>query len=166
MNEDRPSFDKIVGGWKDHYGVSRTSPLGTIYPVIPKNNLEEAMRSLVVTFLNNGYSFEEISLASMGVRLSKECWSEEYIWRMSGNDLKKAQLRFAKAWKDVVFRKEFTGMVISKVDPENRPIEEPKPEKKEKVLELDPSDRIKIDTSDIPDNPLDEDFLKELDSDE
>jgi hypothetical protein len=166
MNEDRLPIKTIILGWKDNYGVTRISKLGTPFIIIPSNNHIEAFRALAQTLLDSGYTFQEINSPSVSIMLADICWREDKIRKMNLSEVRKAKLSFATDWNEVIHRKEFTGVVISKVNPDNRPMAEVIPIKKEKVLELDPSDRIKIDTSDLPDNPLDEDFLKELDSDE
>jgi hypothetical protein len=168
VSENRPSIETIVLGWKEEYGVKRSGDRGSEYYVIANSDKVEAFRALAKTFFDYGYSFEEINEGSVSVKISRLCWRDDKIKKMSDSEVKKAQLAFAKDWNEVLHRREFTGITISKCEPDNKPVEVVKKEefKKEKVLEIDPSDRIKMDTSDIADSPLDPDFLRELGLDE
>jgi hypothetical protein len=69
-----------------------------------------------------------------------------------------------------LFRGIFSTSITTKVQNTVLPGKEltvfEKPQKIEKPIEIDPKDRIRLDTSDVVDAPLDLDFLKEMGIDE
>jgi hypothetical protein len=88
---------------------------------------------------------------------------------MTNSQIKKAKLELANDWQEIIDA-EYSGVKISKCEElkkvEYSPTVKTEYKKQEKALELYPSDRIKMDVSDMPDPEIDTDFLKEIGIDE
>ena len=162
MSEDiKLPIESIIKAWKAEYGVLRTSDKGVEYVIIPNSSMRTALSALAQTFLTSGYTFDEIDDYRISVKIADIVWREDKIIKMSSTEVKRAKISLTKDWEEAIAP--YSGIIISKPGKMVTKVEvkaEPKP--KEKVLELDPKDRIKVDTSDIPDNPLDLAFLEEL----
>jgi hypothetical protein len=168
MEDNKPSIEKILKKWKSEYGEMHTNENGASYPIIPKSRMVESLKSLGKTMLDYGWTFDEIDSTRVAVAVSNIVWREDAITKMSPAEIRKAKFKTTKDWEEAIA--EFSEIIISKVEVEKPPYIPPTENKKEvkpeKPLELDPKDRIKMDTSDFPDTPIDLEFLKELGVDE
>lgn len=161
MEDTRTPIERIIRAWKHECGVVRTSEKGTQYVIIPSSEMHESLRILAQTMYDSGYSFEEMDDYRIAVKIADICWREDKIVKMSNSEIKKAKVSIALDWEEAIAP--FLGISMSKVEPEE--LEEVKP-KKERILEIYPTDRIKMDTSDTIDAPVDIEFLNELGLDE
>lgn len=167
LSTERPNIDAIIAVWKANCGETRQSERGTTYVVIPIPDRYGQFLNLIQTMLDNGYSKEEVRSISIRNKVVMACWPD-LIKKISPKDLKKSRLITAKQWEEALDK--FSDIIISKYVEPQKPIvkyetksyEKPTEKVVEKELEIDPKDRIKMDTSDIPDPELDLDFLNEL----
>ena len=160
----KPPLKSIVDAWHSDCAEIRLSERGTPMPIINPSRMLESLKILAKTLLQNGYSYEEVDSPRVSVLIVDKCWKEDQIKKISTVEIRKAKKNLADSWDSVIHSKEFSGIVIATLDESEKIIAVPKIEykKEEKPLELNPSDRIKMDTSDVPDAPLDLDFLEEL----
>ena len=157
---EKPSLDRFIKSWISECGEARTSDHGTKYVIIPTQRMHESLRILAKTLLDAGFSFDELDSARVAVKIADLVWRESKITRMSATEIRKAKLGVTEDWG--IALGEFSGITFAKDVEPLEVVEAPKIEKKEKVLELNPSDRIKMDTSDVVDPEKDLEFLKEL----
>ena len=166
-DNEKPSIDKIIAVWKANCGETKHSERGTAYVVVPIPDRYIHFLNLIQTLLDHGYDKEYIESGSLRGKVVLACWPD-IITKISAKDLRRNRAITASQWDEAVNK--FSDIAISKfVEPDKEvPVQkaEIKKEYKEKVLEIEPKDRIKMDTSDIADSPLDPDFLRELGLDE
>ncbi len=165
MSEFRRYIDDIITNWKYGCGQEKVSDRGTSYIVVPIANRRGNFLNLIQTLVDKGFTKEEIRSSEISTKVVKECWSD-LIVNMSAKDLRKNRDITRRQWEEAI--KEFFAEPISEYRGPVKPTvpEFKKEAKKEKVLELDPTDRIKMDTSDVVDADLDLDFLEEIGLDE
>lgn len=155
---DRIPIDRIIRAWKDEFGLSRTSETGVSYIVI-KTSIEN-LRILARTMMDSGYTFEELDDYRTSVKIADICWRDDKIIKMSMSAIQKAKISLTNDWHQVISAKEFSGIEMSKVDPKIESKAEPT--KKSKPIEIEPKNRIKMDTSDMAEVPFDDEILAEL----
>jgi hypothetical protein len=162
------SIDDILTNWKMGCGIEKTSDGGSTYLVIPIADRRGHFLDLIQAMVSYGYSKDEIKSPIISTKVVKTCWSD-LIKKMSDKGVRKARDISRNQWEDA--QKEFFAIPLPKYVRHIKPevplsIYKAEEHKKEvgskKILEIEPSDRIKMDTSDIPDAPLDLDFLKEI----
>ena len=117
-----------------------------------------------------GYQEEDIRSSTVSTKVIKICWSD-LITKMSAKELRKSRDIARNQWEGAL-NEVFTMEMPKYVKPEkptpvivnqnNYKVEN----KPEKPLEIDPKDRIIMDTSDMVEGELDLEFLQELGLDE
>jgi hypothetical protein len=131
--------------------------------------MPEALLVLVKTFLENGYRVEELDTSSVSILLINRCWKENIILKISRSDIAREKINLSEQWHELLHSPMYSGIKIAKLEESERMVAVDRPVrivKEERPLELDPSDRLVMDTSDVVDSELDLDFLKELGSNE
>jgi hypothetical protein len=134
-------------------------------------DLHESFQRLYKTLTQNGYSSEEIDSPHLSKQIVDICWREDKIRKMSNSEVRQAKKSLADDWDEFLHQPEISGITIATLDEDEKIVpvvraiykKEPKPER---PLEINPSDRITMDTSDMAEAPLDLDFLKDLGVDE
>lgn len=167
MGKDKLPISVIINKWKEKCFVKKTSDRGTTFLVLPNSCRMDCLAMLAKTFSDYGYTYEEMDHHMVSVKIADVCWRDDKIVKMSGTEIAKAKLSVAKDWQEIIDSK-YAGVVISELEEHEKPVykEEPKVEPVKKSLEIEPKDRIKMDTSDMVDGELDLDFLSELGVDE
>lgn len=155
---DRPSIDDTIDDWKAAVGEIKTSTRGTTYLVVPIPNMRGSFLSLIQTMVDRGYSEEEIKNISVNTKIAKACWSD-LIVKLSSKEIKRNRDISTSIWREAL--KEFFAKPISEYVENKKAVSIVKIEKKE-VFEIDPKDRIKMDTSDMEEVPMDDEILSEL----
>jgi hypothetical protein len=150
--DNRYSISQIILKWHASCSIKHRGDGGKEYLRIPNSTITESLEILAQTLKDHGYSFEEINDSSVSIQLVNTCWKPNKIRKMSKSAVKEAMLGLADDWNAVLGS--LSDIVIS------RP--EEKPKKIEKPLELNPSDRVKMDTSDMSNAPIDEEIFAEL----
>jgi hypothetical protein len=163
---EKPPIKSIILAWIDDRGEWRSSPSGKTYKVISNSSMMESLKILAKTLLDYGYKYEEIDTSRVSILIADTCWKEDKIRKMSVGEIRKAKKNLADDWDAIIHSSEFSGITISTLKENEKIVPVQKNEKKEKTLEIDPKDRIRMDTSDMLDAPLDVDFLEELGIDE
>lgn len=159
------TIDEIVEDWKVEYGTMAYGRDGAFYRYIDFKIKKNLLLNLAQTMIDEGYDQETLSSIKTINMVVNGCEAPEGASSRAKSKIKKSKDITSSQWKEVL--KEFFRGPISTFNPENREQELKLPEKKsEKELEINPSDRIKIDTSDVEDPPLDLEFLRELGVDE
>ena len=166
LNDNIPNISTILRFWKEECGEIRTSQTGVQYTIIPSNRTRDSLKKLAMTLIGYGYTFEELDSVSLSVKIADVCWREDKIKKMSLSEIKKAKISLALDWNEAIA--EFSGVVIADYEETKKAVPYSKKEdkKQEPILDIEPKDRIKVETSDMVDPPLDLDFLKELGIDE
>lgn len=159
MEDNRPPIEGIIRAWKSELGETRTSERGLSYIVIRATT--ENLKALARTMLDSGYIFDDIDSVGVALKIANICWREDKIVKMTGSEIKRAKAALTDDWNEAIA--EFSGIVVSEYKPLDNPIYTPV-KKVEKVLDIEPKDRIRIDTSDMIEPELDLDFLSELDT--
>lgn len=158
--ETRQSIFDTIDNWLADCGEVRQSERGTTYLVIPIPDRRGHMLNLIQDMVNRGFSKEDIENARVSDKVVKTCWSD-LITKMSAKELKKSRDISRTQWEAAIT--EFFVVPVAKYSKPKKMSPMVKKEMKEEVIpDLEPKDRIKIDTSGIADAPLDEDFLAEL----
>jgi len=162
--EEKPSIDDIVDKWWFNSAELMESPNKISYWGI-QGDRRPFFLNLVKTFLDNGYPKEEIKSATLSTKIVKLIWADDVDRICTDQNLKKYKDATRRQWEDaireVTIRKD---VVLSEYIQEKNPtpyIPKESP-KEEKPLELDPTDRIKMDTSDISTPEFDLDFLSDI----
>jgi hypothetical protein len=159
------TIEEIIEDWKVEYGTMAYGRDGAFYRYINFKIKKNLLLNLAQTMIDEGYAQEDLSSIKTTNLVVNGCEAPEGASSRAKSKIKKGKDITASQWKGVL--REFFRGHISTFNPENREQELKLPEKKpEKELEINPSDRIKIDTSDIEDPPLDLEFLRELGVDE
>jgi hypothetical protein len=156
---DRPSIDETIDDWKASCGEIKTSERGVTYLVVPIPNLRGNFLNLIQTFVDRGYTEIEIKSVSINTKIAKACWSDLII-KLSPKDIKRNRDITTSIWRETL--KEYFAKPISEYVETKKESIPTKSISKERTLEVQPKDRIKMDTSDMVEAPLDLEFLKEL----
>jgi len=157
---ERMSMEDIIASWKANCGQVKTSPNGSTYLVIPIPDQRSHFLDLIQALSHYGYSKEEIASGNTTMRVAKVCWSD-LITRMSAKEIKRARDIASHTWKEAIA--EFFAIELPKYSgPKKDASLFTKKEYREPILDLNPKDRIKTDTSDLPQFVDDEDILAEI----
>lgn len=159
MSEERRTIEELISNWKYACGLEKVSDRGTSYIVVPIPNRRNHFLDLIETMVNEGLTKEEIKSPSVSTNVVLTCWSD-LIVKMSSKDLKKARDITRSQWEEAI--KEFFAQPISKYRGPDKTSNISSDSNKEKELDLEPKDRIKLDTSDMPEIPWADDILSEL----
>jgi len=164
----KPSIRMLIDVWHAECAEIRMSEHGTPMPIIPNSRMMESLKILAKTLLEHGYPYEEVDKTNVSVMIVDKCWKENKIRKMSLADIRKAKMNLAETWDSVLHSSEFSGITIATLSEDEKIVatEQKEYKKPEKPLEMNPKDMLKMDTSDIPDAPLDLDFIEELGLDE
>lgn len=175
------SVQTIIDNWKIQFGSKGRGETGP-YDYIPFNRKKDLLYLLAEILKEEGYKREDFLdeddkiNATMQLKVVNACEAEEGSSKRKPCKIKQSKDITAKNWKwavQSVFLNELTvpapaKEVVDKDSAYSRQIKDPElsKSKPEKELEINPTDRIKIDTSDMAEAELDEEFLKELGIDE
>jgi hypothetical protein len=137
MSEDKrtPTIERLVLTWKDEHGVWATGKMGTLYKKMPSSSMHENLRILARTMLDAGYTFEEIDDYHVALTIADICWREDKITTMTSSEIVRAKKSLTRDWNEVISASEFSGIVMSKVEPQDIETEE-KPTKERTKEEL------------------------------
>jgi len=165
---DAPSIDKILDHWLADCGEEKRSDSGSTFLVIPIADRRGRLLDLIQAMVSYGYTEEDIRSATVSTKVVKTCWSDLII-KMTAQELRKSRDITRKQWEGAL-NEVFTMEMPKYVKPEKpaAPVVKTHHEKElaERLSDIDPKDRIKVDTSDMVENPLDLELLKELGIDE
>lgn len=153
------SIEEIIRDWKTEYGVLKTGR-NSQYLAIEFKERKTMLLSLVQTMVDEGHTKEDITSFQSRNKVVDAC---------TAPDSAPIPAKNVKLWKKMVtedyeyaFGKFFHGAVSKYVDKKAK--EEIKPDFI-KNIPLEPSDRIKLDTSGYAETEVDTDFLKEIGAD-
>lgn len=152
--------------WKSECGEWRKGDGGTPFLILPPSRMPDNFLILYKTFVKHGYTHEEINEVLVAKTMVDICWKEDRIRKMSNSEVRRAKKNLAEDWDEFLHSPCISGITISTLEEDEKIVTVQKIEKKERVLDIDPKDRIKMDTSDVSDAPLDIDFLEEMGIDE
>lgn len=107
MEDEKPSIEDIILGWKQTYGTSRTSERGKTYTEISRTGREELFHYLHATLLSYGYTAKEITRPNICYFLAELCWSDE-IYRLSNPIIERKRKEEIKTWKGIVLGKQIS----------------------------------------------------------
>jgi hypothetical protein len=159
-DSERLSIDRILELWLASCGEEKTSDSGSTFLVVPIADRRGHLLNLIQAMVTYGYTQDEIKTGSVSMKVVKTCWSD-LIKKMSVKKVRESREITRQQWEkaiDEYFVSEFPKYVKpEKAVPPVAPVP-----KKEKPLELDPKDRLQMDTSDVADAPIDFDFLDEI----
>lgn len=170
MSEEKPSAGKIINSWKKNNFVSKVSDRGTPFLILPNSCRMEVLAILAKTLHDNGYSYDDMNNFRISTLIADACWRDDKIVKMSGPQIVKAKLSVTRDWQETIDGM-YGDVVISKLEEHEKPVFKPeeKPEVKYEQhkpantpLEIEPSDRIKMDTSDLLECPIDEEIAAEF----
>lgn len=164
--EDRPPLKSIIDAWKAKVGETRVGERGSVFVIIPNSRRLECLKILAKTLKNYGLTDEEIDSPHLSKLIVDTCWKEKKIKRMSLTEIRKAKEDLAEDWDEVIHGSEFSGIEIAELSESEKmiPVQRTEVKREEKPLEIDPSDRIVMDTSDMREVPLDDEILSELEA--
>ena len=175
MGKERHELLAIIEGWHSDCADIRFSDAGTPMEIIPNSRMMESLKILAKTLRDeHGLTYEEIDSHSISIMIVDTCWDEDVIRKISTADIRRAKKNLSKLWDKVIHNPNFSGIKIATLDesekvvavkketsaPKITPKVEPKVEPK--LPDLDPKDRIVMDTSDMADVPFDDEILAEL----
>jgi len=152
------TIDTIIEDWKVEVGTLKTGR-NSQYIAIEFKERTSFLLMLAQTMLDEGYDEKAILSPSTQVKVVDGCTPSKEV-PIPAKNIKKWKTIVTQEWDYA--RKKIIGTKISKYE-EKKPVVEEKPTK---TLDLEPTDRLKIDTSASPDMDLDGDFLKEIGLDE
>lgn len=171
------TIDEAIEDWKTEYGTMAYGKHGAFYRYIDWKVEKNLLLNLAQTLLDEGYTKEDLlgkdgkPNSTIQMKVINACSAPEGASNRSKTKIKKSKDITAKNWKEVL--KEFFRGSVSSFTLENRvsdikkePTFVEKPKSVEKYPELDPKDRIRLDTTGIADAPLDLEFLNEIGVDE
>jgi len=165
MSKEKLPVEKLINKWKVEHFVDKMSEKGTPYKILPNSCRMECLTILAKTLFDHGYSYDDMDKSDVSLKIANVCWRSDKIVKMSGPEIAKAKYSIALDWQEVIDGK-YLDIEISKLEDHEKPVFKEEPKVQSKPLEIDPSDRIKMDTSDIEEPELDSDFLSELGVDE
>jgi hypothetical protein len=157
MSEERTTIADIIKVWFKDCSVVRIGEKGTPYSIIPSSKMPESLKILAKTMHEAGYSYKEMDDFKVSLKIADTCWREDKIVKMSSADVKKSKYSLTLDWDLAIAT--YCNVKIAKLE-ENEKIVETF--KRESNLELNPSDRIKMDTSDQTKPEWDEEILAEF----
>jgi hypothetical protein len=163
--EEKPSIDDIIDAWDLDCSEVMVSARGSTYRAIPRIDRRTHFLNLIQSILDNGYEEDDLKTGSLSTKIVMLCWPEVNR-KCTMSELKKWKDDTRRTWEDAIKEKIGTNVVLSKHVEGKIPIPFVAKRAPEKIIEINPSDRIKMNTEDMLENPLDLDFLKELDSNE
>ena len=165
------TIEDIVTEWVHEFGIEGRGKNGP-YRYIAFSQKKDLLLTLARTLMDEGYGKEDLKLTSTQNLIVNACEAPDGASSRSLSKIRKSKQITASNWKYVIvefFRGSFSTHTSQKQNTtiETSPttvFESPKPV--EKVLEIDPADRLKIDTSNCAKKVLDTDFLSEIGLDE
>lgn len=159
---DKPSIEELINRWHLEYGVTRRGDGGTLFQIIPKESMLEALFALAKTMNDLGFTYKEMYDPKVSFEIIDICWKESKIKKIPKNEIKQNKLDLTKDWKRVISK--YSDIKISKLeDGEKLEVtENSKPIEKEKPVVEKDNRVMKIDTSDMADTPFDPEILAEL----
>lgn len=160
MKVDWEQIQNIIEVWFVSHCVIRNGSGGTPFRVIPSQLILETMRILAKTLFDLGYPLEVLHNHEMRLRVANRLWRENRIVRMSRAEISRAKEGAIEDWSLAV--NELAVMTFSKVEPlkiEESPVI---PEVKEKPVEIEPANRLKVNTVGFADAIPDLEFMAEL----
>lgn len=175
------TIDEVISDWKTEFGTIKYGVNGEYYKCINWKIEKNLLFNLAQMLVDEG--FGKSDLVSEKVTSDGRTYTEPNLdvrnkiieansappgaSSRKKSEILKSKRITAEKWATVL--KEFFRGPVSEHIPKERELDIPAPSKEEKpkkILEIDPSDRIKIDTSDVADSPLDLGFLEDLGLDE
>jgi len=161
------TLEEIVDEWKGEFGILGRGKNGP-YRYIDYSQKKDLLMTLVRTLIDEGYDQNTLKSTRTANLIINACEAPDGASSRSSGKIRKSKQITASNLKFVLT--EFFRGPFSSHNPQQQNATLPpspqttfqQPKSKEKILEIDPTDRIKIDTSDIADNPLDPEFLKEI----
>lgn len=165
------TIDDIIEDWKTEFGTPAQGQWGPYRFIDFKRNREYVL-NLVQTLRDEGFTKEDLLIGRNQLKVVEACEAPSGKSIRKSSSIKKTKDMTASNWKYAI-REIFPEKIsVCNTESSSAPIREPAitiftnttpiKTKPEKLIEIDPKDRIKMDTSDISDNPLDLEFLKEL----
>ena len=166
------AVEDIIDDWKAEFGTMAYGKHGQWYRYISWKIEKNLLLNLAQTLIDEGYKKEDLvdednrPNAVILAQVVNGCSAPEGASSRKKSDILKSKRITANNWKEVL--KEFFRGPVSTHIPEDRtpeilePVREKFKPKATKIPEVDPKDRIKMDTSEMPDIPMDEDFLNQL----
>jgi hypothetical protein len=165
--------EDIIDDWKVEFGTLSYGKHGSFYRYIDWKIQKNLLMNLVQTFIDEGYKKEDLidqdgdPDRKIQMDVVSACSPPDGASSRKKVNIDKSKKITAKNWKESL--KEFFRGPVSTFSPQEHVVEykEIKINKTlEEKLDVELRDRIKVDTSDVIDLPLDSDFLSELGIDE
>jgi len=148
----KPPLKSIVDAWHSECAEIRLSERGTPMPIINPTRMLESLKILAKTLLQNGYSYEEVDSVRVSMLIVDKCWKEDQIVKMSTVDIRKAKKNLADSWDSIIHSKEYSGIVIAKLDESEKIVAAPKTEykKEEKLLDKPLTEEEMVEMANMP----------------
>ena len=164
------NIEDIIIEWRVEFGVSARGKTGKYY-YIDYAQKKDLLTILIRTIIDEGYDEDVVKSVTTRNLIINGCEAPDGASSRSSSKIKKSKNITADNLKEIIpefFRGKFSIVAhekekIALPEKPQTTFEQPKVEK---IPEIDPKDRIKMDTSDVVDGELDLDFLKELGIDE
>ncbi len=155
------SIQDIIYDWKHECGIQRTGKSGS-YRMIPFEGKKDLLLALAQTMIDEGHSEESILSLNTRNLVCNTCAAPDAA-NVKNN--KKIKQITGEQWKEAL--KEFYRGPVSQFRPKETknysvPVEEVEESSNAVLSEINPSDRIKVDTTGFAETPLDLDFLSEI----
>ena len=147
----KPPLKSIVDAWHSECAEIRLSERGTPMPIINPARMLESLKILAKTLLQHGYTYEEVDSHRVSILIVDKCWKEDQIVKMSTVDVRKAKKNLADSWDSIIHSKEYSGIVIAKLDESEKIVAAPKTEykKEEKLLDKPPTEKEMVDMANL-----------------
>jgi hypothetical protein len=155
------TVDRILKDWKNAVGTLKTGK-NSQYVAIEFKERTTLLLMLAQTMLDEGHDENVVLSPSTQVKVVDCCTPSKEV-PIPAKNIKKWKAIVTQEWDYA--RDKVVGTKISKYEEKKVVTEAPKPEKSIKNLELNPTDRIKVDTSEYVESEIDMDFLKEIGAD-
>lgn len=164
LDKQRPPLKSIIDAWHTKCAEIRLSQAGTPMPIIPPSRMLESLKILAKTLRGHGFTYDEIDSTNVSILIVNTCWKEDKIRKMSNIEVRKAKKNLSDDWDSVIHSSEFSGIEIAELNEDEKIVitEKNLAKPAQKLPELNPSDRIKMDTSDMSETPLDDEFLADM----
>lgn len=165
------TIDDIIIEWKVEFGVKERGKTGD-YHYIDYRQKKDLLTILIRTLIDEGYDEDTIKSTTTRNLIINGCEAPDGASSRSGSKIRKSKQITLDNLKQIIpqfFRGKFSTVPTEN---EKQTVLPEKPQtvfeqpKIEKPLDIEPKGRIKMDTSDVVDNPLDLEFLKKLGIDE
>jgi hypothetical protein len=134
-DDSRIPLKSLIEAWKIKCGEVRLGDGGTPYVMIPSSRMMESLKILAKTLKSSGFTYDEIDSPIVNQAIVEKCWRENVIRKMSLVQIRRAKENLSDLWNETIHSSEFSGIVISTLEENEKivPVEKPEPKVKAKV---------------------------------